>query len=97
VHNIDEQEFENLCLDAEVLKISPNLKTDTATLLDVVMLMIPLILAANKGGKCVAVMLDPVGIALSGYTWKGSPFIKPLLNEAIDMAKTLDCFNTHAQ
>jgi hypothetical protein len=84
-------------LDAGVLNISPQSNTHQASDVDKVMVMIPLILEAHQRDKCIAVLLDPatVGIAISGLWWRGDPFIVPLLDDAIALARTLGCFKVH--
>ena len=93
-----EEEINTLCLEAEVsMNTPPTSESDTAAvLLNTVMLMLPLMLAACRRGKCIAITMNPVAIAVSGWNWGGAPFLKPLIDEAIELAVTLDCLTTHS-
>jgi len=84
-----------LCLEAEVSFNAPTLELDTTASLNIVTLMLPLMLAACRSGKCIAITTDPVAITVSGWKWGGAPFLKPLIDEAIELAVTLDCLTKH--
>jgi hypothetical protein len=52
-------------------------------------------LAGMRAKKCVAVILSPLTIALSGWEYRGHPFIKPKIDEALKLTKALNCCTSH--
>ena len=42
-------------------------------------------------------MMDPPGIAVSGWIWRGPPFIRPPIDAAIELAVTLKCCTAQAR
>jgi len=40
--------------------------------------------------------MNPIAIAVSGWKWKGPPFLKPRIDETINLAVTLGCMTTHS-
>jgi hypothetical protein len=85
-----------LCSEAEASFNASTVETDTAAELNILMAMLPLMLAACRSGKCIAITMDPIAIAVSGWKWFGAPFLKPLIDEAIELAVTLNCLTTHS-
>jgi hypothetical protein len=91
-----EEELMTLCLEAEVSFNAPTLETDPAAELNIVLAMLPLMLVARRSGKCIAITMDPVAISVSGWKWFGAPFLKPLIDEVIELAVTLGCLTKHS-
>jgi hypothetical protein len=92
---VNEAEFKKLRSDAELDMFTPECATIT-TLLDSAAAFIPVFFAGIRNKKCIAVVQDPPGMTISGYVWKGWPFMKPRIDEAIELAVTLNCCTPHA-
>ena len=70
-----EEELMTLCLEAKVSFNASTVETDTAAELNILLAMLPLMLAACRSGKCIAVTMNPISIAVSGWKWFGAPFL----------------------
>ena len=81
-------------MDTELDEFTP--ESATITTLDSAAAFIPVMLAGIRSGKCIAVVQDPLGMAISGYVWREWPFMKPRIDEAIELAVTLKCCTPHA-
>jgi hypothetical protein len=69
----------------------------TVSDIDKLLMMIPLIVEAHRRGKCIAILMDryTVAIAVSGFWWRGQPFVKPFIDDAIALARAMGCFKVH--
>jgi hypothetical protein len=53
--------------------------------------LLPVVFAGIRTKKCVAAMFSPCRLSLSGWGKRGHPFINPKIDQAIDLAKDLEC------